>query len=489
MSGLNEFSIPSLVTERPVARGVLADPSITTWAVWGLGRSGVAVANLLAGRGYDVIASDTRTRAQLAESLSKLDPDVRVHTEANVVGGAQAIVLSPGMPPTAPAIVAARARGLPMLSEIEIAWCAARAPMICITGTDGKTTTTSLIGAILERDGREVVVAGNIGTPLCEVVEDVSSNGLIVAEVSAFQLWSVRDFAPHIACLTNLADDHLDYFGGDMEAYVAAKKRMIERMQGADAWFWIDGHDVRGRLWAEGFGGRVGYFGLGEEAIDGGERAVGASGGAMWSRGVGESDEPTARIRDTSRLGLHGPHNLKNMACAAGMARCLGVSWEVIARALEVFEGLPHRFERCGELGTIDFIDDSKATNAHAALAGLRGLDPRSYVAIVGGVDKGLDLSLLATHLAKTCCAVVCIGEMAQRIAAAITGEYSEMPIEHAASMEQAVRAAVGAARRYHARHVVLSPAASSFDMFDSYAHRGQVFQQCVHALSMEQGS
>lgn len=454
------------------------------WAVWGIGRSGVAAANLLAQRGHDVVASDPRSADRLAPHLEQLDPTVSVHLGGNVLADAQVVVTSPGLRPSLPVFEQARRAGAPVIPEIELAWDVARAPMLCVTGTDGKTTTTSLLGEIFARAGREHIVAGNIGTPLCQLVESVSARGVIVAEISAFQLWSIHHFRPRVACLTNLAADHLDYFDGSMEEYAAAKRRILENM-GPQSWLWLNAHDARTPAWREGFPGQLGLFALAPELVEGHPRAMWRQGEQLWAR-PGQGADPIAWAPDLEALGLEGAHNHSNMLCAAGMAHCQGVELEVIHEALREFEGLPHRAQPCGQAGSVRFVNDSKATNVHAALAGLRGLEGQPVVPIVGGVDKGLELRPLVRWLRAHARATIVIGELAERLREQLEeAGYDPARLIEADSMASAVRWAWERAAEVDGpATVTLSPACSSFDMFDSYAHRGRVFQDAVAALA-----
>ena len=322
-------------------------------------------------------------------------------------------------------------------------------------------------------------MAGNIGTPLCAAAPGVPAEGVIVAEVSAFQLWSIDTFRPKAAALTNLAPDHLDYFQGDWEAYVAAKRRMIENM-GQDDALWLPAHDAQAMRWRQGFGGQVGVFGT--QAQVGDEPLAMWSGpdGRMWARQGGKEHT----WGKAQQMGIGGPHNVRNMLAAAGLARAHGVSFGHIRQAFAAFRGLPHRFETVRTVGGTRFVDDSKATNVHAALAGLRGLEP-GYVAIVGGVDKGLELGQMCRELSERAAAVVMIGQLRERFSREL-GQAGMSPkkLQSCETMEDAVAAAWRLARRVQAHAVVLSPAASSFDMFRSYAHRGQRFARAVRAVS-----
>ena len=314
-----------------------------SFAVWGIASSGVAAANLLARHGKRVCISDPRSREVLSTHLEQLHEDVEVHCGANTFGDAQVVVTSPGLPPRLALFQEAADKSIPVISEIELAFDAAVAPFVCITGTDGKTTTTSLIGAILDRAGLEHVVAGNIGIPLCDVVEDISADGFIVAEVSAFQLWTTHHFHPLMACFTNLAGDHLDYFEGDFEAYGHAKKMLIQNMDPAHDRLWVNGEDHTSAIWSEQFGKRAGVFVLGRERLldaltdHVGPLSIIDEGKMLYlPEGVSASSaDGIVLVEDISTLSLHGRHNQKNMLCAASMC--------FVCRALSCSSGVTHR--------------------------------------------------------------------------------------------------------------------------------------------------
>lgn len=465
-----------------------------SFAVWGLGASGVAAANLLARHGKRVVISDPRQESELVASIEALHADVEVVCgQGNVWQGAEVVVTSPGLRPSLPIFDEVREAGVPVISEIELAYDVSVAPFLCITGTDGKTTTTSLVGAILAEAGIEHVVAGNIGTPLCDVVESISEHGYIVAEVSAFQLWTIAHFHPHMAIFTNLADDHLDYFDGDYEAYERAKRQLIKHMDPAHDRLWVSGLDPVSSKWHEGFEGRGGRFALERAAIlpelrDGGGPVACLDSGALvyLPEGFGNAqEEPIILASDVTRLGLRGRHNVMNMLAAAALCFELGVDTESIEQALCTFEGLPHRFEEVARVNGVRFTDDSKATNAHAALAGLRGADFEHLVVITGGVDKGIELSEFTAFLRDEAHAVILIGELTGRLEQELLASgMAPEKVRAVEGMEAAVALGFELAKKEGVlADVVLSPASSSFDMFRSYAHRGEVFQQAVRAL------
>lgn len=434
------------------------------FAVFGLGRSGVAAANLLARRGKSVVASDLRAGESLADVRASLEPGVEIVEGENAAGDAPIVVASPGIPPGAAAFQNLRP-GVQVVSEIELAWAASESRMLAITGTDGKTTTTALAEHLLKSAGLNAVAAGNIGTPLCAVVDELGPDDWIVAEVSAFQLWSTQGFNAQAAAITNIAADHLDYFES-FEDYVEAKRTIFERASATDVGiFNVD--DSYARSWVSDHPGvRVAYGGERFEECD----------ESYW---FDESNLHSTRCEAYFELGdssLAGDHNALNMLCASALARNAGVAWDAIAEGLSSFRGLPHRFQYLGSSCGIDVFDDSKATNVHAALAGIRSLK-RPLVVIAGGVDKGLPLGEFAEELSSHARHVVVIGAIADRLEESLCGA-GLGEVSRSDSMRDAVDQALKHARPGDA--ILLSPACSSFDMFDSYAHRGEVFQECL---------
>ncbi len=444
------------------------------FAVWGLGKSGVAAANLLARRGKQVLASDIRSADALEEQLGRLDDAVDWRAGENAIGDAEVVVVSPGLRPGLEVISKARGQGVPVISEVDLAFDASSAIWVAITGTDGKTTTTSLAGAMVEASGRECVVAGNIGTALCDVVESVSVDGVIVAEVSANQLWSCHHLAVRTAAITNIAEDHLDYFD-DFDDYGPAKYRLVE-LQGGRGTAVLPGFDnkisddLAGHLPEQVISFDAGQTPSGEYAVYFDEQGRG-----RWRWGGEEGTWFEDFRRHASLLGVH---NQLNAACAAAVAHSVGASWEDCARALREFSALPHRMEPVGEVEGVFYINDSKATNAHASLAGLIGVEA-PLVVIAGGRDKGLDLEAWAQTVAERAELVILIGEIRSRMARLL--EAHGGTVDKAASVEEAVRLAHK--RSKPGSNVVLSPACSSYDMFSSYKARGKCFEKAVRGL------
>jgi UDP-N-acetylmuramoylalanine--D-glutamate ligase len=458
------------------------------FGVFGMGRSGIAAANLLARRGKQVLASDTRSLDDMSDVAAQLDAGIELVGGSNAIGDAEVIVASPGLRPGLEVFEELSERDLPVISEIELAYEAAKAPILAITGTDGKSTTTVMTGHILEHAGIECAVGGNLGTPLCALVDEVSADGCIVAEVSAFQLWTTHHFSPRAFGLTNIAFDHLDYFD-HYDEYVDAKRQVMKNA-GAQTLGVFNLDDEHIRRWQDDFEGRVVGYALSREGVDGCDDALWFEDHRFEGHRLEDhrlsarfdGEETPGWIADTAALPITGSHNMLNLMCAAGLVRAMGVDLEQISEAMASFEPLPHRLEYVAEVGGVRFYDDSKATNVHAALAGLQSLEGE-LVAIVGGVDKGLDLSELLDFLNKRQARVVLIGEIRQRLESELlaTG-YPDDDIHPAETMSAAVDRAFEVAEPGGV--VSLSPACSSFDMFKSYAHRGDQFQKLVGQLA-----
>ncbi len=420
-------------------------------AVWGAARTGRAAANLLVELGASVVLSDTRE----AVDPEGLDPRVELRGGGNVLEGAEVLVPSPGIRPALLADV-----GVPIMSEIELAASVCKAPLVAISGTDGKSTTTEMIGAVLRAAGKQVEVAGNIGTPLSEVVLGLPADGVLVAEVSAFQLWSCRSFVPQVAVLTNIAEDHAEYFEGDVAAYMAAKRRVFDDMTQGVALLRRDDSPA----WASQLPKGVTRQGFGPVSD------------ADWGLTDGSLSHAGEPFMAASEVPLPGPHNIANALAAFAAGHALGEPLGAMLEGIRSFVGLPHRLERVGDFEGLTFFDDSKATNPHAAAVGLRTFT-EGFVAITGGYEKGLDLAPVIAEL-KRARHVVVMGTTAERTLQALGGAVPTTQVE---SMAEAVQAARDAAETGDA--VILSPAASSFDRYRSYGHRGDVFQEAVRAL------
>lgn len=432
--------------------------------VVGLGASGRAAAHFLAERGAVVTANDSRDSVDEAEALQAAGVTLALggHDEA-LFTKAKLIVLSPGVPPLA-AVDAAEAAGVPVWSEIELASRFLNGTLVAITGTNGKSTVTSLIAAMGDAAGIPTFAGGNLGTPLIEAVgTDAGERGLIVAEVSSFQLERVDRFRPTVAVLLNVSEDHLDRYD-DYAGYVAAKGNIFGA-QGATDHAVVPSDDQVCLGLAQAGAAAVHTFGPdGELRIEDGKLRDAESGLEV----------------PVEALALVGGPNELNSCAAALAARLAGVELAAIRSTLVSFQGLPHRMERVGEVKRVTFYDDSKATNVGAAVAAIKGFagGVGKVVLIAGGKDKGGSYDPLREALASTGRGAVLIGEAADLI---LDGLADVVPVQRRATMVEAVTAAFELARPGDV--VLLAPACSSFDMYRSYAHRGDDFQDAVRAL------
>jgi UDP-N-acetylmuramoylalanine--D-glutamate ligase len=373
---------------------------------------------------------------------------------------ADLVVVSPGVP-TFPELAGAEAKGVPVIGEVELAVRALRhpAPIVAVGGTNGKSTTTSLLGEILEVAGVRSFVGGNLGEPLSAHTDEAWQ--AIVLEVSSFQMERAPTFHPRVAILLNVTDDHLDRYA-DIEHYAAAKGNAFAS-QGPGDLAIIPIGDARCERQARRGRGRVATFGPGGTLDVTADSLTDQRSGDVWAR---------------SGLTLSGDHNAMNAAAAILAARELGVSVDVIRRALASFRGLPHRMALVRDLAGVRYFDDSKGTNVGAAVTALRGLREARAVLIAGGRDKGGSYEPLAEALREKGRAVVAIGEARAAIVRAVQGV---VPVHEASTLEDAVVLSQRLARPGDA--VLLSPACSSYDMFTDYKHRGDAFVRAVQAL------
>ena len=439
--------------------------------VVGLARTGVATALFCAARGARVTATEERPESQIAETAAKL----RAAGVTLELGGHGAetfvrqdlIVPSPGVSPAMPALAAARAIGIPVWSEIELAWRFLRGRLICITGSNGKTTTTSLAGHILETAGLPVQVAGNIGTPLISRVDVSSDAGFTVVEASSFQLESISAFRPDVALLLNLTQDHLDRHGS-FEAYGRMKMRMFENQTEEDAAI-LNADNAAAAQYAPSRP-RVFWFSRQKRVASGcflrDDEIVFRSDG---------SETVLLRRRD---IGLRGDHNVENVLAAAAAAKLVGVEPGAIAEGVRSFAGVEHRIEFVATISGVDYFNDSKATNVDATLKALDAF-PGNVLVILGGKDKGCDYTILRDALRRHARMVLLIGSSADKIEAELGGVVS---VERAGTMARAVE--IAAARAQPGDTVLLAPACASFDQFESYEHRGRAFKQLVRDLA-----
>ena len=434
----------------------------------GAARSGVAAAQLLAQRGARVTLTDLRPAIDAAPALQAAGVTIETGGHrAETLANADLVVVSPGVPADQTMFAPVRDRGVEIIGELELAWRWLRGRVIAITGTKGKSTTTTLVGRMLEAAGKRVLVGGNIGVPLSAQVDESSSDTIHVVETSSFQLETTSTFRPWIAVWLNLADDHLDRHPS-VEAYSDAKARIFAN-QTADDWAVINADDplvVRRSLEAAS---RTVPFALSGRIADGfvvdGDWIV-----KRTTTGV-EKLFPRAAVE------LPGRHMLNNVLAATAAASLAGCDPAAMQRALRGFRGLPHVMEPVATIGGVRFVNDSKATNVEAARRSIESFDG-GVVAIVGGRYKGGDFGELREALTSRGRAVVAIGEAAPLVRDALKGV---VPIVDAASMTEAVQRGYDTAAPEGV--VVLAPACSSFDWFTDYAERGESFKTAVREL------
>jgi UDP-N-acetylmuramoylalanine--D-glutamate ligase len=394
--------------------------------------------------------------AALAEQLAAAGVELVDPREwGSAVAAADLVVPSPGVPPRHPAIATAREEGVPIRAEIDLAAERARSPFAAITGTNGKSTVTTLVAAMLTTSGLRAEAVGNLGRPFLDAVDD--DVDALAVEVSSFQLaFTTPTFRPRVAVLLEIAPDHLDWHGG-LDAYVAAKRRVYEAQGDGDLLVVVD--DGQGAAARAPDPATTVVVGEDHDVRRDGDRLLDADGTEL------------ASTRDMTRA---LPHDVTNALAAAAAARHLGATIAGIRAALRDFRGLPHRVALVGDAGGVQWYDDSKATNPHAVLHAVRSFD--SVVLLAGGRNKGLDLRTLA-ETAEHVRAVIAFGEAADEVADAFRGV---RPVERAASMREAVELAAAHAQPGDA--VLLSPGCASFDAYGSYAERGDDFASEVRA-------
>ena len=436
--------------------------------VVGAARSGIAAARLLVERGAQVTLSDARAELPEAQALAGIGVALETggHQPATFTT-ADLVVLSPGVPPEQPAVAAARAHGIPVIGEVELASRWLRGRIIAITGTKGKSTTTELTGRMLQASGFRVTVGGNIGAPLSAQVAGSTPDTLHVVEASSFQLEQIETFHPWIAVMLNFSPDHLDRHPS-VAAYAAAKARIFEN-QTIEDWSVVNADDPMVLELARRSAARRRLFAR-ETALEDGTTV---SDGWIVSRRDGRTD----RLVPLEAIHLLGPHLAVDVMAAATVGTLAGAAPAAMTSAVDAFPGLEHAMELVAELGGVRFVNDSKATNVESAVRSIESF-ASDLVPIIGGRFKGGDLRLLREPLATRARAVVAIGEARLLIEAALSDVVKVYQLD---TLEAAVRQAFELARP--AGVVLLAPACSSFDMFRDYAERGRRFKAEVARL------
>ena len=441
--------------------------------VVGLGKSGVASALFLKAHGARVTMSDTKSGDELRNEIPVLlDHGITVETGGHgerTFRGQDLIVVSPGVPVDAPPLVQARSMGEAVIGEIELAAQFLPGPIVAITGSNGKTTTTSLTGEILTASGLPTLVGGNIGTPAISLAERAKVETAIVLEVSSFQLETIETFRPKIAVVLNVTPDHLDRHR-TLEAYVDAKARIFENQEGED-FAVLNADDTTCVAMAARTRARVFWFSRQEEVTQG---AWVRHGNILFRDGTQQRE-----IMQVSEIPLKGAHNLENVLAAVCAGALMGCAPEKIRQAVREFKAVEHRLEFVATIRGVDYYNDSKATNVDATIKALESF-PANIHLIVGGKDKGSDYTVLNDLLRQRVKRVYTIGAAAGKIESQIKG----VEVVHAETLENALRKANAVALPGDV--VLLAPACASFDQFKNYEQRGQVFKEIVRGLGAD---
>lgn len=438
--------------------------------VVGAAKSGISSARLLRSKGAKVTITDKKGKDAIPADLSMLkemgvNVELGGHDKATFLAS-DLIVVSPGVPMDIPPLISARKKGIDIISEIELASYFIGTPIIGITGTNGKSTTTTLVGEILKRDGRNIFVGGNLGPPLSESLFSDKKYDLMVCEISSFQLEGIKRFKPHIAAILNITPDHLDRYIS-MDDYIKAKWRICENQESYDSivlnlddpLLTAGGRRIRSKIIRFSRKKRVEY-------------------GLFIDKGIIYSgiDGHTAIIKIDELL-IKGVHNMENAMAAAAISLLAGCKIESIGRSLKEFRGLEHRLEFVREVDGVRYINDSKGTNVGAVVRSLEGFDS-PIILIAGGRDKGSDFSPLKELIAKKVKRLILIGE-ARRLLESIFNGVTD--IAKAEDMTDAVRLARDKGRSGDI--ILLSPGCASFDMFRNYEERGKVFKEIVNSI------
>jgi UDP-N-acetylmuramoylalanine--D-glutamate ligase len=440
--------------------------------VVGLGRSGVASALFLKSHGAQVTVSDAKSEDELRDQIpALLDAGIAVETGGHgerTFRNQDLIVISPGVPIDAQPITQARALGTPVIGEVELAAQLLPGPIIAITGSNGKTTTTTLIGEIIAAGGFDTLVGGNIGTAAISLAERATPETVIVLEVSSFQLETIHTFRPKVAVVLNITPDHLDRHG-TFAAYVNAKARIFENQQ-PDDFLVLNADDPTCLELAAQTKSSVFWFSRKRDVESG---AFVRDGQIVFSR-----DSSEQKVMQVSEIPLKGAHNLENVLAAVCTAALMGCSVDSIRDAVRTFKAVEHRLEYVATIRGVDYYNDSKATNVDATIKALESF-PANIHLVLGGKDKGSDYTVLNDLLRQRVKSVYTIGAAAEKIQSHIKGTTN---IISARTIEAAIKQASEAAQPGDV--VLLAPACASFDQFQNYEHRGKIFKQLVRKLA-----
>jgi len=439
--------------------------------VVGLGKSGLAAALFLRHHGAHVTVSDVRSAEALAKDIpALLDEGIMVETGGHgllTFRRQDLIVVSPGVPLNTPELAQVKSFGLPVIGELELAARFLKGKTLAITGSNGKTTTTALLGEILQKAGFPTLVGGNIGLPVVALINSSTDETWSVLEVSSFQLESTQQFHPQIAVILNITPDHLDRHGS-FENYALAKERIFAAQHEADCVI-LNADNARAAQAASRSVARVFFFSVEHSVLQGAWVQDG------WVVYRGGKDEQIEKIMPLGGVPLKGAHNVENVLAAVCAARQAGAPANVIREAIEAFQAVEHRLEFVTKINSVEFYNDSKATNVDATAKAVAAFSGGIHL-ILGGKDKGSDYTQLSDLLRARVRAIYTIGSAAAKIESQLRGV---VPILSCETLDNAVSAAGAAARPGEV--VLLAPACSSFDQFENYEQRGRVFKELVN--------
>jgi UDP-N-acetylmuramoylalanine--D-glutamate ligase len=442
--------------------------------VVGLGRSGVSSAIFLQEHGAKVIVSDSKAEAQLQREVpALLDRGISIETGRHgerTFRDQDLIVVSPGVPSDQPQLQHARTLGIPVIGEVELAFRFLKGRVLAITGSNGKTTTTTLVGEILAKSGKKTLVGGNIGTPVISLAGQSTPDTMVVLEVSSFQLESIEQFCPWIAAILNITPDHLDRHH-TFQAYVDAKARLFENQAPSDiAVLNADDPTCVALQNKDKVKASLLWFSRKQRV----ENGAFVNGGQIIFRQNGQEQPVLSR----SDIQLKGEHNLENVLAAVAMTMVAGCTPQQVQQAVKEFRAVEHRLELVATINGVTFYNDSKATNVDATVKALESFPANIHI-ILGGKDKGSDYTVLNPLLRERVKRVYLIGAATDKIASHVQNATA---VVRSGTLERAVRQAFEAAKPGDV--VLLAPACASFDQFENYEHRGRVFKELVHSLT-----
>ena len=443
--------------------------------VVGLGKSGVASAQFLAARGARVTVSDTRSQNELKTQIpALLDRGIAVETGGHgerTFRDQDLIVVSPGVPSDLPQLVRARGQGIPVIGEIELAARFLRGKIVAITGSNGKTTTTTLCGEVIASASQRTLVGGNIGTPVILLVDDSTEDTVNVIEVSSFQLETIETLHPHIGVVLNITPDHLDRHGS-MEAYTAAKARIFENQNASD--YSLLNLDDEGSAGLRSRSKAQLCWFTRKQQLSGDQTGTFVRDGQIyWRDGMHEQ-----AIMAASEIPLKGAHNIENVLAAVAVGRLCGCDAVTIANVVRKFKAVEHRLQYIATIAGVEYYNDSKATNVDATIKAIESF-PGNIHLILGGKDKDSDYTLMNHLLRERVKRVYTIGSAAEKIRAHVQSAVEVLPCK---TLDAAVDRAHDSAKTGDV--VLLAPACSSFDQFENYEHRGRTFRALVERLA-----